>query len=208
MTEAVGSIQSRQWIALWLKQDTGDCGVMCVGVGIFLGIFQGHRVVSCCTSPQTGNTAENSYTLLWKSEALNLSWPSDSDVYSSYRPSIQWHSTILRWGRLTGGGAIKMYESLYKSLNYANLVIANKLWIPILFLWASHLEKNPVLSLSGSQRSTCKSSLETSVTKQDGPILWRNMRGGTCPYLPRPRNRHNTQHNNTSLRPSCLWVIF
>lgn len=35
----------------------------------------------------------------------------------------------------------KMYESLYKSLNYANLVNANKLWIPILFLWASHLEK-------------------------------------------------------------------
>lgn len=35
-----------------------------------------------------------------------------------------------------------MYAFRYKILNYAYLVNANKVWIPVLFLWASHLGKS------------------------------------------------------------------
>lgn len=54
--------------------------------------------------------------------------------------------------------------SLYKTLNYAYLVNADKVRIPVLFPWASYLGKSCFVP-PWQPKLTCKSSLETSSYK-------------------------------------------
>lgn len=88
--------------------------------------------------------------------------------------------------------------SLYKTLNYAYLVNAAKVRIPVLSLWASYLGKSCFVP-PRQPKLTCKSSLKHQ--------SYKTRRADSLAKYAQPdlsvpaKALQQTQHNNTAPRP-------